>query len=121
MTITYYNTNHYGFALATVGADAMTLEYYLLDKTGTLWSRATYTTTVPAVQPRISVAVGGSTVTISWPLTSENWVLEQTNRLSNGSVPWPVVTAPYITNAANISVSLPTAPDKQFFRIRKQP
>ena len=121
MTITYYNTNHYGFALATVGTDAMTIEYYLLDKAGTKWSKATYTTTVPAVQPRISVAVGGSTVTISWPLTSENWVLEQTNRLSNGSAPWPLVTAPYITNAPNISVSLPAAPDKQFFRLRKQP
>jgi len=31
------------------------------------------------------------------------------------------VTAPYITNAPNISVSLPAAPDKQFFRLRKQP
>jgi len=121
MTLTYYNTNHYGFALATVGADAMTLEYYLLDKTGTLWSRATYTTTVPAVQPRVSVAVGGGTVTVSWPLTPDNWVLDQTNRLSNGSAPWPVVTAPYITNAANISVTLPVTLDKQFFRLRKQP
>jgi len=121
MSITYYDSNHYGFALATVGADAMASEYYLLNKTGSVWSKATYTTTVPAVQPRVSVALGGSTVTVSWPLTPDNWVLEQTNRLSNGSAPWPVVTAPHITNAANISVTLPATSEKQFFRLRKQP
>jgi hypothetical protein len=121
MTVTYYNTNHYGFALATVGTDAITIEYYLLDKTGTKWSKATYTTTVPAVQPRVSVAVGSSTVTVSWPLTPDAWVLEQTNRLANGSASWPVVTAPYTTNATSTSVTLPATPDKQFFRLRRQP
>jgi len=121
MTITYYNTNHYGFALATVGADAMTIQYYLLNKTGTEWSVATNTTIVPALGPRVSVAVGGSTVTVSWPLTPDNWVLEQTNRLSFGSAPWPAVTAPYVTNAASIRVTLPVTPEKQFFRLRRQP
>ena len=121
MTITYYNTNHYGFAFATVGTDAMTIEYYLLDKTGTQWSKATYTTTVPAVQPRVSIAVGGSTVTVSWPLTPDNWVLERTNRLGIGSASWPVVTGPYTTNTTSTSVTLPAASDNQFFRLRKQP
>lgn len=121
MTITYYNTNHYGFALATVGEDAMTIEYYLLDKTGTEWSMATNTTIVPAVGPRVSVAVGASTVTVSWPLTPDNWVLEQTNRLANGSAPWPAVTAPYVTNAANVSVVVPATSDSSFFRLRRQP
>lgn len=121
MTVTYYNTNHYGFALATVTADAMTIEYYLLGKTGTNWTKASYTTTVPAVQPRISVAVGASTVTVSWPLTPDNWVLEQTNLLTSGSAPWPVVTAPCTTNATSTIVTLPATPDNQFFRLRKQP
>ena len=93
----------------------------LLDKTGTKWYKATYTTTVPAVQPRVSVAVGSSTVTVSWPLTPDAWVLEQTNRLANGSASWPVVTAPYTTNATSTSVTLPATPDKQFFRLRRQP
>ena len=121
MTITYYNTNHYGFALATVGTDAMTIEYYLLDKEGTKWSKATYTTTVPAVQPRVAIAVGGGTVTVSWPLTPDNWVLERTNRLGIGSASWPVVTGPYTTNTTSTSVTLPAASDNQFFRLRKQP
>lgn len=121
MTITYYNTNHYGFALATVSTEAMTIEYYLLDKAGTKWSKATYTTTVPAVQPRVAIAVGGGTVTVSWPLTPDNWVLERTNRLGIGSASWPVVTGPYTTNTTSTSVTLPATSESQFFRLRKQP
>jgi hypothetical protein len=121
MNIVYYNTNHYGFTLATVSTNAMTIEYYLLDKAGTNWSKASSTTTLAAVPPKVSVQVAGPAVTVSWPLTPDHWVLEQTNRLSTGGVAWPVVSAPYATNASTISVTLPAIADTQFFRLRRQP
>lgn len=46
----YTNGTHYGFALATVGSNSMTIEYYLLDPSDEHWSKATYTTAIPAVQ-----------------------------------------------------------------------
>ena len=49
--VLYTNDNRYGFALATVGTNSMTIEYYLLNLSGDHWSKATYTTTILAVQP----------------------------------------------------------------------
>ncbi|MCX6911424.1 MAG: metallophosphoesterase [Verrucomicrobia bacterium] len=55
MSILYTNTTHYGFALATVGAEKMTIDYYLLNRAGDSWSKASYTTTIQAVPEPSSV------------------------------------------------------------------
>ncbi|MFA6561575.1 MAG: metallophosphoesterase [Verrucomicrobiia bacterium] len=55
MSILYSNTTHYGFALATVGAEKMTIDYYLLNRAGDSWSKASYTTTISAVPEPSSV------------------------------------------------------------------
>ncbi len=46
LDILYSNTTHYGFALATVGDDKMTIDYYLLNPADETWSQASYTTTI---------------------------------------------------------------------------
>ncbi len=47
--VLYTNGTHYGFALATVGAEKMTIDYYLLNPADEHWSKASYTTTIFAV------------------------------------------------------------------------
>ena len=48
-TTLFTNDTCYGFALATVGASSMTIEYYLLNTASNTWSKAAYTTTIAAV------------------------------------------------------------------------
>jgi hypothetical protein len=47
--VLYTNGSNFGFALAMVGDEAMTIEYYLLNTNNNSWSKAAYTTTIPAV------------------------------------------------------------------------
>jgi len=47
--VLYTNGTHFGFALVTVRAKAMTIEYYLLNTANSTWSKAPYSTTIPAV------------------------------------------------------------------------
>ena len=78
---------------------------------------------VAAVQtpgaPRLSITNAAGMVTVSWPLPADNWVLEQTNRLTGLAAPWPVVTAAHVTNATDIRVTLPATPGNQFFRLHR--
>ncbi len=46
LDILYSNTTHYGFAYATVSAEKMTIEYYLLKPSDETWSKASYTTQI---------------------------------------------------------------------------
>jgi hypothetical protein len=49
--VLYTNDDRYGFALATVGTNSMTIEYHLLNPSDGHWSTASYTTTIMAVTP----------------------------------------------------------------------
>ena len=49
--VLYTNNSNFGFALATVGTNSMTIEYYLLNPSDDTWSTASYTTTIMAVTP----------------------------------------------------------------------
>ena len=48
VSVLFTNDSNYGFALAKVGTNAMTIEYYLLNNTSNTWVKAGYTTTVLA-------------------------------------------------------------------------
>ena len=78
---------------------------------------------VAAVQtpgaPLLSITHTNSNVTVSWPTPAEGWVLEQTNRLTGLPGPWPPVPFPYVTNAADIRVTVPVTPGNLFFRLYK--
>jgi len=48
-SVLYTNGSNFGFALATVGDTAMTIQYYLLNTNDSSWTTASYTTTIAAV------------------------------------------------------------------------
>jgi hypothetical protein len=60
-----------------------------------------------------------STVTISWPLPADGWVLQATNALPSIAVPWPQINPPYQTNGANLQFTEPTPTGKRFYRLQK--
>ncbi len=47
--VLFTNGSNYGFALATVGTEKMTIDYYLLNSSDETWSKASYTTTIFAL------------------------------------------------------------------------
>ena len=54
-----HTSDKFGFSLATVGADAMTIQYYSLDTTDNSWSIAAYTTVlVPEPSSACLLALG---------------------------------------------------------------
>jgi hypothetical protein len=71
--------------------------------------------------PRLSIASSNTSVIVSWPLPTGSWLLEQTNRLTGLPGPWPLVAAPYVTNANTISVTVPASTANMFFRLRQSP
>ena len=72
-------------------------------------------------QPSLLIAKTNQAVIVSWPVVAADWLLEHTNRLSGGSVPWPVVPPPYQINGDIISVTFtnPSTGGSQFFRLHK--
>ena len=70
LEILYSNTTHYGFALATVGIEKMTIDYYLLKPSDVTWSQASYATTnfaVPIPEPScIASLVAGLLGLFAW-------------------------------------------------------
>ncbi|MCX6903356.1 MAG: hypothetical protein NTW03_07740 [Verrucomicrobia bacterium] len=69
--------------------------------------------------PLLSITLTNRIVTISWPTPADGFLLEQTNRLTGLPGLWPGVSSSYATNSTNISVTLPTSPGNQYFRLRK--
>ena len=69
--------------------------------------------------PLLSITRTNSSVIVSWPTPAEGWVLEQTNRLTGLPGPWPQVPFPYVTNAAEIRVTMPVTPGNRYFRLYK--
>ena len=94
--ILYSNTTHYGFALVTVGASAMTMEYYLLKPSDETWSKASYTTrilpnvVVPVSAAKIFFQEGGGLVA-SWLLASNGTF--QAAQLLGPAGTWRLMTA----------------------------
>lgn len=49
LDVQYTNDTRFGFALAIVGTNSMTIQYYLLNPSDTNWTTASYTTTLAVV------------------------------------------------------------------------
>ncbi len=70
--------------------------------------------------PRLSITLLNGTVTVSWPLTTTGFSLEQAATLTGSLIPWtPVSPMLYRTNSLTITVDLPVMPDNSFLRLRK--
>ncbi len=80
---------------------------------------------VAAVQtpgaPLLSITLNSqlSTITVSWPLPANGWVLEATNALPVVAAPWPQIAPPYQTNGANLQFTEPSPADNKFYRLHK--
>jgi hypothetical protein len=69
---------------------------------------------------RLAIARDASgAVTISWPRTAANFVLDWSGSLSSASGAWSQVGFPYQTNETHIFIRLPTPSANGFFRLRK--
>jgi hypothetical protein len=69
--------------------------------------------------PMLYVTNQSGVVKVYWLLPATDWVLERTNRLTGIAGPWPQVPFPYVTNATDISISVPSPTGQQFYRLRK--
>jgi hypothetical protein len=100
----YYKWNTYSSKEGTV-APTLRIEY----------------TPDPSAPPRLTISQTNALITVSWPATAADWLLERTNVLSGASAPWPTVPPPYETNGGTISVAFTNAPavENQFFRLHK--
>jgi hypothetical protein len=80
---------------------------------------------VAAVQtpgaPWLSITLNSqlSTVTVSWPLPANGWVLEWTNRVAGVSAAWPQISPPYQTNGVNLQFTEPSPTGNKFYRLHK--
>jgi hypothetical protein len=68
--------------------------------------------------PPLSITRSGSTLSISWPRTAPDYVLDQTTNLISANS-WTQVPPPYVTNSTNFQISLPAPASRQFYRLRK--
>jgi hypothetical protein len=72
--------------------------------------------------PRLSAALGGTNVTISWISPSPGFVLQAVGNLSNGSNNWAdLAVSPWLAGQSNIvSVPLASGATNQFYRARQR-
>ena len=60
-------------------------------------------------------------VTVSWPKPADGWVLDQSDALaaSPATTLWSQVGFPYVTNATQINITVPSPVGKKIYRLRK--
>ena len=81
---------------------------------GGFWSLVAVPT---AGAPALSVERQGAVVRVFWPLSAATgFVLEQSPTAIGA---WTPVTSPYVTNATDISLSVPSPTGQKFYRLRK--
>ena len=77
--------------------------------------------TQASLAPRLSISLNRelSTITVSWPLPADGWVLEWTNVVPQVEAPWPRIPPPYQTNGANLQFTEPAPTGCKFYRLHK--
>ena len=71
--------------------------------------------------PRLAIQHTEGYFAISWPATSDGWVLECANTLTDPASAWLRVTSPYVKNSDTLSATFTNAAGvrNQFFRLRR--
>jgi uncharacterized delta-60 repeat protein len=72
-----------------------------------------------SVAPSLSIVRSNAFVIVSWPLTGLNFQLQEDTNLSLPNS-WSPVAQPAVTNAGQISVTVPTIVGRKFFRLKSQ-
>jgi hypothetical protein len=66
--------------------------------------------------PRLSVQPLGGGVRVYWPTEPTGFVLDQSLTVTGA---WSQVNFPYVTNATDISITVPVPAGNKFYRLRK--
>lgn len=104
----------------TIGQpDAGTMSGGIYTLSGGFWGIVAAVQTPGA--PLLSITLNSqlSTITVSWPLPANGWVLEATNALPVVAAPWPQIAPPYQTNGANLQFTEPSPAGNKFYRLHK--
>jgi uncharacterized delta-60 repeat protein len=72
-----------------------------------------------SVAPSLHIARSNAFVILSWPVTGLNFQLQESTNLSLPNS-WSPVAQPAVTNASQISVTVPTTVGRKFFRLKSQ-
>ena len=72
-----------------------------------------------SVAPSLNIARSNTFVIVSWPATGLNFQLQETADLTLPNS-WFAVAQPAVTNAGQISVTVPTTVGPKFFRLKSQ-
>jgi uncharacterized delta-60 repeat protein len=72
-----------------------------------------------SVAPSLIIARSDASVIISWPMNGLNFQLQETTDLSLPNS-WSPVAQAAVTNASQISVTIPTTIGRKFFRLKSQ-
>jgi Bacterial Ig-like domain/PA14 domain len=71
-------------------------------------------------RPRFTIVYASGSVTVSWPLSATDYVLESTGSLIGDPVMWSMVPSKsYLTTADTYYIILPGPTDAMFFRLRQ--
>ncbi len=68
--------------------------------------------------PNLKAARSGNALILSWPLTAADFVLDQTATLGISNS-WAQVSPPYVTNPADVSLTVPATFSSHFYRLRE--
>jgi uncharacterized delta-60 repeat protein len=71
-----------------------------------------------SVAPSLSIARSNAFVIVSWPVNALNFQLQESTNLLPAA--WSPVAQAAVTNAGQISVTVPTTVGRKFFRLRSQ-
>jgi uncharacterized delta-60 repeat protein len=69
--------------------------------------------------PSLNIARSNAFVIVSWPVTGLNFQLQESTNLSLPNS-WSPVAQPAVTNAGQISMTVPTTVGRKFFRLKSQ-
>jgi hypothetical protein len=66
--------------------------------------------------PRLTIIRSGASVILTWPINAAGFTLQSTTNLFPTA--WSPVAQPAVTNAGQISVTVPTTVGRKFFRLK---
>jgi hypothetical protein len=89
------------------------------ERTEQVFDYATIVYRVLPSAPSVSIARSNAFVILSWPAVGLNFQLQESTNLSLLNS-WSPVSQPAVTNAGQISVTVPTAVGRKFFRLKSQ-
>jgi uncharacterized repeat protein (TIGR03803 family) len=136
-TVFALNTNGLGFTIlhsfTAISGPASTNSDGALPYAGLILSRNTlygtansggssghgtvFSLSLPA--PRLTITPSGPNVILTWPANAAGFTLQSTTNLVSPA-DWSAVAQSAVTNAGQISVTVPTNPGRKFFRLELQ-